>query len=167
MAFVLTNKDSQSAKMHAKGESAEISNPVSDNWNSLRSWLLPSQLDFLSKNKHAEYPQKIFEIGDCVILDDRAETQTRDIRKLAVTVSDVRVGYENISSVLHAFMKSIGCRFSLKEKLYPFLIDGRSAEIVINGKPSGFVGEIHPAILKNWGLQKAVVVFEVDTELLK
>ncbi|MBI2584052.1 MAG: phenylalanine--tRNA ligase subunit beta, partial [Candidatus Aenigmarchaeota archaeon] len=77
MAFILTNKDNQFRKMHMNGESAEISNPVSDNWNCLRSWLLPSALEFLSKNKHAEYPQKIFEIGDCVILDDRAETQTR------------------------------------------------------------------------------------------
>ena len=167
LTFILTSRNNLFDKMLTKGESCEIANPVSENWGSLRTWLTPNTLEFLSKNMHAEYPQKVFEIGNCFLLDGKAETKTRDVKKLGAAISDVRIGYENASSVLHSFMESLGIKFSLKDKKYPFLIEGRSADIVVKGKPAGFIGEVHPKVLKNWGLQKAAVVFEMDVSLLK
>ena len=167
LSYILTNSDNLFSKMNVPQESAvEIENPMSRNWSVFRTWLIPSLLEFLAKNKNVEYPQKIFEIGDCVLLNPKKETKTEDVKKVAFAITDVKVGYEDISSVLDAFMKNVGVNYSLKEKPHTYMINGRSAEIIIGGSSAGFIGEIHPLVLKNWGLQKAVVVFEIDVSYL-
>lgn len=165
MSYILTNKKNLFEKMNLKEERvAEIENPISANWNVFRSWLLPCLLEFLSKNQHREFPQKIFEIGDCVIIDERKETKTRNIRKLATAITDYSVGYELISSVLDAFLRSVGIKYRLKEKSHPSFIEGRCASIIINEEEIGFIGEIHPSVLEKWKIETPVVAFEINLE---
>lgn len=168
LSYILTNKDNIFRKMRLKEmKVVEIKNPISTNWCIFRTWLTPSLMEFLSKNKHVEYPQKIFEIGDCVIPDKKAETRTRDIKKIAVAISDNEIGYENISSILDAFLTTLGINYEMKAKTYPWLIDGRSAAILMGRKDVGFIGEIHPKVLLNWNLEMPTVVFEIDIEAIK
>jgi phenylalanyl-tRNA synthetase beta chain len=168
LTFSLINKENLFTKMNLKeGEACEIANPVSTTWNSIRSWLLPSIMDFLKANLHVEYPQKVFEVGDVVVIDEKMETCTRTEKKLACAVSDPEAGYEDISSILDALLRSIGLEYSLKTKEYDSFIEGRSAEIVSNGKSVGIVGEIHPQVLNNWGIEKPVAAFEIDIDGIK
>jgi phenylalanyl-tRNA synthetase beta chain len=168
LTFSLINKENLFDKMNQKeGEVCEIANPVSTNWNAIRSRLLPSIMDFLRANLHVEYPQKVFEVGDVVVIDESAETGTKTEKKLACALSDMDAGYEDISSILNAVLRSIGLEYSLKNKDHESFISGRSAEIVAGGKSVGMVGEIHPQVLNNWGIEKPVAVLEIDIENIK
>lgn len=168
LTFSLVNKENLFGKMNLKGEEiCEIANPVSTSWNSIRNWLLPSIMDFWRANLHVEYPQKVFEVGDVVAIDDKEETGTRTEKKLVCAVSDRNVGYEDISSVLDAFLRNLGVAYSLKGKEHDSFIDGRSAEIISKGRDIGIVGEIHPLVLNNWGIEKPVVAFEIDIDGIK
>lgn len=168
LTFSLVNKDSLHSKMNIeKGEICEISNPISTRWNSLRSWLLPSILDFLRSNLHVEYPQKVFEVGDVVVIDDKEETGTRTEKKLACLISDGKVSYEDISSALDAFLRSAGIKYTLKGKNHGSFIEGRSAKILSNGRDIGIIGEVHPQVLNNWGIEKPIAGFEIDINGLK
>lgn len=163
LSYTLTNKKNLFDKMNIKEEEiAEIENPISMTWNVFRNWLTPSLLEFLSENKHVDYPHRIFEIGDIVVLDEKKETRTRDIRKLAVAISNNIVNYEEISSCLDAMMRNLGLKYELKASDHSSFIPGRSANIIINKKPVGIIGEIHPLVLNNWKLEKPVVGFELD-----
>jgi phenylalanyl-tRNA synthetase beta chain len=165
LSYILTNKTHLFGKMNLKEEKvAEIENIVSENWCVFRNWLLPSLMEFLSNNLHVEYPQKIFEVGDVVLLDDSKETKTRNARKIAVAIADSRISYENISSVLDAFLTNLGIKYKLVARNHSSLIPGRSAEVLIKGKSIGFVGEIHPAVLANWKIEMPVAVFEIEIE---
>jgi len=165
LSYMLTNKNDLFRKMNMpEGEVVEIENIVSANWCVFRNRLLPSLLEFLSRNKHREYPQKIFEIGDVVLLDNMQETKTKDTRKMAAAVSDNRVGYEHIASILDAFMSSLGLEYELARTEHTSFITGRAAEIKIKGKPIGIIGEVHPQVLNNWGLEKPVVAFELELD---
>ncbi|MCD6381668.1 MAG: phenylalanine--tRNA ligase subunit beta [Candidatus Aenigmarchaeota archaeon] len=165
MSYILTNKDNLFKKMNLpEGSVAEIENPMSQNWNVFRSWLLPSLMEFLSKNQHREFPQKVFEIGDCVILDQKVETKVRNMRKLAAVVTDYSVGYETISSILDALLRSLGIKYSLKKTTHKSFIEERVASILANGKEIGFVGEIHPSVLEKWKIETPVVGFEINLE---
>jgi phenylalanyl-tRNA synthetase beta chain len=172
LSYTLTNKKNLFDKMSiGEKKIAEIENPISENWNVFRSWLLPSLLEFLSENKHVDYPHRIFEIGNTVVLDAKKETRTRDIRKLAVAISNNTVNYEELSSCLDALLRNLGLRYELKEAHHSSFIPGRSASIIINKKQVGIIGEIHPAVLNHWKLEKPVVGFEIDVnemfEILK
>ncbi len=168
LTFSLINKENLFSKMNMKeGEVCEIANPVSANWNAIRSWLLPSIMDFLKSNLHVEYPQRVFEVGEVISIDESAETGTITEKKLACAVCDREAGYEAISSILDALLRSMDAEYTLKGKLHESLIGGRSAEIVIGGASIGIVGEIHPQVLNNWGIEKPVAAFEISINGLK
>lgn len=166
-SYTLTNKEYLFKRMNLKEEKiAEIENPVSLNWNVFRNWLLPSLMECYSNNQHVEYPQKIFEIGDVVVIDEKRETRTRDVRKLAVAIANSKAGYDDIATVLDVFLSSLKVRYKLKKMKHESFIEGRVAEILINNKSVGFIGEIHPNVLKNWNLEMPVVAFEIDLEMV-
>jgi len=168
MSYTLTNKKHLFEKMNIHEEKiVEISNPVSINWSVFRSWLLPSLMEFLSNNRHREFPQKIFEIGTCVVLDEKQETKTRDDKKLAVAISNSLVSYEEIISAVDALLRNIGIKYRLKRTEHSSFIEGRTAHIIINEKTAGIVGEINPLALEHWGLENPVVALELDLGMLK
>jgi phenylalanyl-tRNA synthetase beta chain len=119
----------------------------------------------LANNKHVEYPQRIFEIGDVTIIDKKKETNTRDIRKIAVVITDTKVNYEEISSLLDSLLTNLGVKYKLKATNHPSFIQGRVAEILVKNKQIGFIGEIHPSVLENWNLEMPVAAFEISLEI--
>ena len=163
LSYTLTNVENIFQKMETKGEAVELEKPMSANWSVFRAWLLPGILEFLSKNKHVEYPHSVFEVGN-TILRDNSSTRAKDVTKLAAAVSATTVNYETISSYLDALLKNLGIEYILRKNTHPSFAEGRSAEIVSGGKQLGIIGEIHPAVLNNWTLEKPVVAFEIDLE---
>ncbi len=166
MSYILTNKDDLYRKMCMEGqETVEIGNPVSSNWSVFRTWLLPGLLELFSKNKNVEYPQKVFEIGEAV-LPGSTDTLSEDRRKMAFAITDNETGYQDVASALDALMLSLGISMSLEPAKHPSFIPGRCATVNVKGKPIGHVGEIHPAVLESWGLEKPVSASEIDMGML-
>lgn len=167
MSYMLTSKDSLFRKMNQKeSRTVEIENIVSANWSVFRTQLLPGLLEFLSKNKHVEYPQSVFETGMAIVPEPSRETRTRDTRKLSCALSNTTIGYEDISSLLDALFTAIGMKYDLKPKSHPSFISGRAAAIFAEGKEIGVMGEISPEVLNSWGLEKPVAAFEISLEEL-
>lgn len=166
-SYTLTNRHYLFDRMRvAHAPVAEIENPISENWSCFRSWLLPSLLELLAANRHVDYPQEVFEVGDCVLLDETTDTKTRDVRKLAVVLTDTTVSYERLASMVDALMRNLGVNYAFKRSQHNSFIEGRAAEIVVDGHSLGYIGEVHPEVLNNWSLEKPVVTFELDVSRL-
>ena len=167
MSFILTNRENLFKKMETPPVAvAEIANPVSASLSAMRNWLTPSVLEFLTKNMHVEYPHRVFEVGDCVVLDERAETRTRTLRQICMTATDTKVGYQDLASVLDALLRNLGIVYKLQSCSCPHYIDGRATEIVASENSIGTIGEIHPQVLNNWGLGKPVTALELSVDAL-
>ncbi len=166
MNFTLSSKEDLLEKMGANNDVVEIENPVSSNWSVFRNSLVPGCLKTLSYNKHVEYPQKIFEIGNVIKIDEKRETRTADQRKLAVVITDRIIGYENISSVLDSLLANLGVSYVLKEAEYGEFIEGRCASVFSGNKKIGGIGELHPKIIENFCLDTPVVILEIDLDNL-
>jgi len=165
LSYTLTNKENIFSKMNLKEETVvEIENAVSANWNVFRNWLLPSMMEFYSNNQHVKYPQNIFEVGDVVLIDEKQETKTRDIRKLSAAMADSRAGYEKIAAALDALLNKLNVKYLLKKTRHDSFIEGRVAEIIVKNKPIGIIGEIHPYVLKKWKMEMPIATFEINLE---
>jgi len=165
LSYTLTNKDHLFRRMNVEEEDiVEVENPVSANWNVFRSWMLPSIMEFFSHNQHVDYPQRIFEVGDVVLIDMGEEDRTRDMRKIGAAIADSKVGYGDIVSVFDALMNELNVKYKLKRAKHPSFIDGRVADILVEDRKIGFIGEIHPTVLKNWKLEMPVAAFEATIE---
>ncbi|MCD6399129.1 MAG: phenylalanine--tRNA ligase subunit beta [Candidatus Aenigmarchaeota archaeon] len=166
LTFTLTNKENLTSKMRKNDKIIELSNPVSLSWSVFRNSLIPNGLEFLSNNKHVQYPQKIFEIGDVLKIDEKKETKTNDVRKLSILLTDSEIGYEKISSILKSFMNAIGVEYDLKEIEDRSFIIGRCASVHVENEVIGVIGEIHPEVLENFDLEKPVIGMELNLNRL-
>ena len=167
LSYTLTNKNFLFNRMNQKEEEiVEIENPISVNWNVFRNWLLPSIMEFFSHNQHVNYPQKIFEIGDVIMVDMKKETRTKDVRKISAAITDSRISYSDIASVLAVLLSDLHVKYKLKKSKHPSFIAGRVADMIVGKKRIGFIGEIHPIVLKNWKLEMPVVAFEINLDKL-
>ncbi|MEM2875570.1 MAG: phenylalanine--tRNA ligase subunit beta [Candidatus Bathyarchaeia archaeon] len=167
LTFTLTNPEFMFDRMGLKrGESIEVSNPKVMSFTHLRSWLLPSLMEFLSHNTHVDYPQKIFEVGVVVSLDEEAENRCRDVSKLACVTAHVYADFTAIKSDLNSLLRNLGLKAEYEATKHESFIPGRVAEVIIDRKSIGVIGEINPLVLENWGLEVPTSAFEVDLDMI-
>ncbi|MEM2192480.1 MAG: phenylalanine--tRNA ligase subunit beta, partial [Candidatus Hadarchaeales archaeon] len=102
LTYTLTNQSSNFEMMMTSGEAVEISNPVSGEYTILRTSLIPSLLAALRENRRNPLPQKIFEVGDVVLLDDSVETGARNVRRVGGAMIGEGLGFARIKAVVNA-----------------------------------------------------------------
>jgi phenylalanyl-tRNA synthetase beta chain len=163
LSFVLTNQEQLFTKMNLARvqEVVELLNPMSSRFTLLRNWLIPSLMEFLSKNTHLEYPQKIFEVGDCAFLDVSHRTGVRGQRTVACLIAHSNSNFSEIKAVLDAFSLNMGFKYKLEDCVHTSFIDGRVGHVLVEGENVGVIGEVNPLVLELWGLAIPVTVLEV------
>ena len=167
--FTLTSRDILFDKMNSKEyDCVEIANPVSSKWSCIRNFILPSLMEFLQNNKTAEYPQQIYELGEIVIIDEKSETGTQTIKHLSWALADKEANFTKAKQVLDFILTGLGLKYETLEQDNDMFIQGRAAQILINGKKYGIIGELNPQVLKNFSLEFPVCAFELNAnELFK
>ncbi len=162
--YHLTNKKEQFTKMGVPKKQEknfiELEESKTD-YNILRKNLTPYLLKNLSENIDSEYPQSIFEIGKVFQLN---EEKINEKENLAVSITPGN--FTDVKQMLEYLSRMISINIDLKEpEEFPsHFIGGRVASIVLENKIIGFMGEIHPRILKNWKIKMPVAVFEISLE---
>ena len=160
MSLSLSSKEEQFSMMNLKErECVEILNPISRDTAILKCGVIPSLLSLLNANKHNEFPQKIFEIGEVV---SRMENKTH----LGCVIEDRNVDFREIKSISEAFAKAIGFSTKYEKEIHGSFIEGRCASIFLDEIRAGIIGELHPQVINNFSLEAPVVVMEVDLNKL-
>jgi len=116
----------------------------------------------LSSNKHEEYPQKLFEVGDVVVFDEGSDTKVRNVRKLAGVLSYDTANLTELKSIVENVLNNLGYLHQIVELDHASFIQTRCGEIKVDGEPIGLFGEISPKVLVNWQLEKPVIAFEMN-----
>ncbi|MHA1580442.1 MAG: phenylalanine--tRNA ligase subunit beta [Candidatus Freyarchaeota archaeon] len=165
VSFTLTNIREHYDYMRTKGKPVELLNPVSSDYNMVRDALLPGLIRILRTNKHEAFPQKIFEVGDIVVYDPKAETSATRKLNVAAAITDTEVGFTDIKAVAEALLRELGCeQWKFTPTSHPSFIEGRAALVEADGKVLGQIGEIHPEVLNNFDLEYPVGAFEYSLE---
>lgn len=163
MNYIMTSPELLNDKMLRNRPMVETGNPKSRNYSVLRNSLLPVLLDFTSQNQHADYPQKIFEVGDVAIPDETMETRMDQVPSVCGLETDVKVNITRLMAEIGFLLRNLGLdgRFEFKSVKNSDFIEGRSASIKVDGEIWGHFGEVSPKILTNFGIGYPVVAFEV------
>jgi phenylalanyl-tRNA synthetase beta chain len=167
LTYVMTNQERLFTKMNQPPvRVVEVSNPKVTTLTTLRSWLLPSLMEFLSNNTHVEYPQRIFEVGDCAGWNPGLLNRVKDLRKLACVSAHSKANFTEIKSVLEPLMTNMGFQFTLRPISHPSFLDGRTGSILIGDQQVGVIGEVQPQVIQNWYLENPVAAMELDLDRL-
>jgi phenylalanyl-tRNA synthetase beta chain len=159
--YHLTTKRDQFTKMGIpeKKEShfIEVENSKTE-YNILRKNLTHYLMKIASENIDAEYPQKIFEIGK--VFENKKDIVEKENLSLAITPGN----FTELKQILEYLFRMLKIEIKLEEpEEFPnHFIDGRCAEIKIKDKSIGFLGEVHPKILKNWRVKMPIALLEIS-----
>lgn len=156
MPFTLTSEKVHYNNMlrSPNHKATPLKHPISEDQTMLRTTILPNLMEILSLNQHRELPQRIFEVGDVVV--DGITTQ-----HLAAVSIHPASNFTEIRGVVDAVMRERGLEYTITGTDDPAFLKGRRAALIVDGNEIGTLGEIHPDVLTNFGLQQPTVGFEL------
>jgi phenylalanyl-tRNA synthetase beta chain len=163
---ILTSKEILGKRMGLEGSGIlEIDNYMSETYSCVRNWLIPVLMEFLTKNKHNEYPQKIFEEG---IVKFYKGNEIKEFERLALLSCSNKADFTDAKQALDVIMNSLGLKYEIKEIDHASFIDGRCGRIIVNCVKVGYIGEVKPEILENFSLDYPIAALELNiTSLFK
>lgn len=134
-----------------------VLHPISEDQTMVRTTILPNLMEILSLNQHRELPQRIFEVGDIV------KNSKNGLRLAAVSIHP-QANFTEIRELVDAVMRERMVSYELTESADPAFMEGRRADILIDGKKAGVMGEFFPQVISNFGLGQPVVGFEIELD---
>ncbi|MDP2216083.1 MAG: phenylalanine--tRNA ligase subunit beta [Methanolobus sp.] len=132
-----------------------VLHPISEEQTMVRTTILPNLLEILSMNQHRELPQKVFEVGDIVV-------NNKNGLHLAAVSIHAQANFTEVRELVDAFMRERVTSYEVTESEDPAFMEGRRADILVNGRKVGVMGELYPQVIVNFGLGQPVVGFEID-----
>ncbi|MGV8174644.1 MAG: phenylalanine--tRNA ligase subunit beta [Methanothrix sp.] len=160
MPFTLTNEKMHFSWMRRENSpecarAVRVMHPISELHTILRTSLLSSLLEIFALNQHHPLPQRIFAAGDVVV-----EKKTR--MNLAAASIHSAANFSEIRSVADAVLRELGVAAEIVPSQDGALLPGREADLMAAGRRVGCFGELHPLVLKSFGLEQPVVAIEMQ-----
>lgn len=164
IGMILTSKELETSKIKTSdnGEFVELHSSRALGLNCCRQSLFAGLLSIMASNKQYTYPQKIFEVGECLQLNGSEETGAGTSWKTAALVASATASFAEIKATIEALGR---CLDDYKLKIEPLqdsrFIKGRCAKVT--GKHfSGVFGEVDLDILRNFGIEMPCAFLEVE-----
>ncbi|MBQ2226369.1 MAG: phenylalanine--tRNA ligase subunit beta [Methanobrevibacter sp.] len=166
MSLMLTSEEAHYEKMNQEEKPhVQVARPITIDRTMIRTSLINSLMEFLEDNKHEDLPQKIFEIGDVLYLDDSKENKTVSSKKLAAVICHSTANFTEIKSVVTSVLSNLGYSMEIKDSQNKTFIEGRAADVKgmsDAGSIEGFFGEVSPEVITNFTLEYPVIAFEIE-----
>lgn len=181
--YSLTNKSLVgqfiSPEIHEHNPQAiSVLSPMTEDHQYLRLSLLPELLQSLSYNQaRNQHHLALYEVGNIFLSNETKLTkQPQEKTRISGTLTGEWVTHEwqqetkqvdfyVVKGILEGLFAFLNIRVEYKASALAQMHPGRCASIYLNGKPIGFLGQIHPLVQKEMDL-KETYVFDIDFEEL-
>jgi phenylalanyl-tRNA synthetase beta chain len=150
----------------AWGQVVEVENVMSQSYSCLRQWITPSLLRVEAASSRAFYPHRLFEVGEIAVPDSTQELGSRTVLALGALIAHANANFSEAHSCLDVLLFYLNCAYALEPVGHPSFLEGRAGRILIQGRPAGLIGELHPEVLEQWEIAMPTVVFELEVDRL-
>jgi phenylalanyl-tRNA synthetase beta chain len=168
------------AKWSLDADVVALANPLSAELGIMRTALAPGLVQALKHNLARQQPRvRLFEIGRAFRKNDTDGAAPIEIQRVAVVAcgaanaeqwgeSDRGIDFHDLKGDLESLAALTGNPESLSYRpaTAPWLHPGRSAEVWKGEVRLGWIGHLHPRLLKALDLDTEVLAFELDLEPL-
>ncbi|MCP5151880.1 MAG: phenylalanine--tRNA ligase subunit beta, partial [Chromatiales bacterium] len=152
-----------------------LGNPMSSEMSTMRVSTWPGLLGALRNNVNRQIERvRLFETGLVFFEEDGALRQVERIGGVVMgTVAPQQWGlgaapadFFDVKADVEALLAS-GDGLAFAAESHPALQPGQSARVTRDGDPIGWIGGIHPAVVRDWRLPGPVFVFELDLDAVR
>ncbi len=146
----------------------KILNPLGEDTSVMRTFALPSILEAISRNYNNRNTNAcLFEIAKEYIKTPDSKLPD-EINKLVLAMYGENADFFSAKGIAEEMLKTM-CINSYKVSAcneVPYYHPGRCAKFAIDSNLLGYVAEVHPTVLKNFGVDEKVYSIYFDFELM-
>ena len=142
----------------------KIQNPLGEDTSIMRTIAVPSMLDILSRNNaYHNKSVKLYELAK-IYLPTGASTLPEEPKMLMLGTYGENVSFFSLKGELEGIFSGL----RVKKAVYTAVKDnptyhpGRCAKVTIDGVDVGYLGQIHPLVAKNYGMDTDVYCAEIS-----
>lgn len=150
-----------------KRDSLKILNPLGEDTSIMRTTILPSMLEILTRNYNFRNKSAfLYEIGR--VYNKRPDGLADEPKMVSVGMYGAEADFfflKNVVSTLADIITGKEMKF-VAEKNNPSYHPGRCANLFINGELVGVFGQIHPAVAANYGVDAEFYCAEISFDKL-
>ena len=148
----------------------KIQNPLGEDTSIMRTIALPSMLDILSRNyAYHNRAVKLYELAK-IYLPQEGQDLPAEPKMLLLGSYGAGESFFKLKGELEAILRGLNlpkAEFTAV-KDNPSYHPGRCAAVSINGTKLGHMGQVHPLVAKNYGMDCEVYCVEINfTEMMK
>ena len=150
-------------------KTVKLINPLGEDRSIMRTVILPSMLDILARNFALKNKGvKLYELGK-IYLPVEGQTLPDEPKRLIFGTYGEHEDFFSMKGEIVALLEQLNAKPAtfVAEKHNPSYHPGRCANILIDGKVMGVLGQIHPLIAENYGIGADVYVAELDFTALE
>ena len=141
-----------------------IQNPLGEDTSIMRTIALPSMLEILSRNNaYHNKAAKLYEIAT-VYLPREGQVLPEEPKKLMLGTYGTTETFFTLKGELEAIFAGLRMKKAeyTAEKNDPSYHPGRCARITVDGVDIGVMGQVHPLVAANYGMDSEVFCAELD-----
>jgi len=147
----------------ALADPVKILNPLGEDVSIMRTTLAHSMLETLSFNhKKNNDCAKLFELAKIYI---KTSQNTSDLpcekNVLCVGEYGANCDFYTLKGALDSVFEGLGIKYDLVRSKKEYLHPGRSADVLVDGKVVGYLGEVHPDTIELYELPLRSLVMEI------
>ena len=142
----------------------KIQNPLGEDTSIMRTIALPSMLEILSRNSaYHNKAAKLYELAK-IYLPVEGQKLPEEPKMLLLGAYGAGTTFFTLKGELEAILKGLRIPKAsyTAEKTNPSFHPGRCAKVTVNGVDVGFLGQVHPLVCKNYGIDTEVYCAEID-----
>jgi len=148
----------------------KIQNPLGEDTSIMRTIALPSMMDILSRNNaYHNKSVKLYEVAK-IYLPVEGETLPQEPKMLVLGTFGANETFFTLKGEIEAIFAGLRLKKASYQavKNNPSYHPGRCAAISIDGMEVGVMGQVHPLVAKNYGIDVDVYCAEINfTKLLE
>jgi phenylalanyl-tRNA synthetase beta chain len=143
---------------HPRRDAVRVANPMGADQALLRTVLFPGLLASARRNLDAGRDRvALFEVARVVLPAPGEELPHQPVRVSGV-IAGRDAGYHEMKGVAEALERALRVQLEVAASPEPFLHPGRSARLGAGGT----LGELHPLVAREFGVEEQVSLFEID-----
>ncbi len=163
---ILMSREEVLERMRLAQRLVEVDNPVSQTYAVLRNAVLPCLLRVEASSSKAFYPHRMFEVGEVAQYDQGAVEGSRTLLRMGALIAHSEASFSEMHSFLEMLFYYLGRDYELQPADHPSYIPGRAGKILAGGHEIGMIGEIHPGVLENWGVEMPCSGLEIGLDFM-
>lgn len=150
-----------------ESESVTIRNPLGEDTSVMRRSMLPSMLDILARNYNSRNPAgRFFEIGRVFTPGDTVLPKEEYV--LALALYGAEEDFFTLKGIVEELSEKLGLDVRTTAlRSNPSYHTGRCAELSVGGEVIGVLGELHPLVLENYGINTRAYAAEISAPRLQ